>query len=105
MTAVNSPPPFGKTAKGIAIDSLGNIWVASGGDGYVYAFTSDGTQIGCYSAGAIDSPWGVAVDGNDNIWVANFGPLQPGTFTGRLTHLAGANEATRPQGTNIGDFL
>jgi hypothetical protein len=105
LTVKRKSPPFGKTAKGIAIDSLGNIWVASGGDGYVYAFTSDGTQIGRYNAGAIDGPWGVAVDGNDNVWVANFGPLQPGTFTGRLTHLAGANEATRPQGTSTGDVL
>jgi streptogramin lyase len=105
LTAISSPPPFGKTAKGIAIDSLGNIWVASGGDGYVYAFTSDGTSIGRYNTGAIDGPWGVAVDGNDNIWVANFGLLSPGTFTGRLTHLAGANEATRPTGTSTGDVL
>jgi hypothetical protein len=91
--------PCGKTAKGIALDSQGNVWVASGGDGYVYAFQSNGTPIGQYNSGQISGPWGVAVDGNDNVWVANFGLLQFGdTFTGRLTQLAGV-------GTNTGDVL
>lgn len=72
----------------------------------MYAFTSDGTQIGRYNHGQIDGPWGVTIDGNDNVWVANFGELGfHGAFTGRLTHLAGANEATRPKGTNPGDVL
>jgi hypothetical protein len=106
LRAVNTPPPFGKQAKGIAIDSLGNIWVASGGDDYVYAFERDGTPIGQYNAGQIWGPWGVAIDGNDNVWVANFGPLRfKNTFTGRLTHLAGANPETRPEGTTTGYVL
>src|SRR5436190_6322933 len=98
--------PCGKTAKGIALDSKGNVWVASGGDGYVYAFQADGTPIGQYDQGQISGPWGVFADGNDNVWVANFGLLKFGDeFTGRVTHLAGANENMRPKGTNTGDVL
>jgi hypothetical protein len=97
---VPTKQPCGKTAKGIALDSQGNVWVASGGDGYVYAFQSDGTPIDKYNSGQISGPWGVAVDGNDNVWVANFGLLKIGdTFTGRLTQLAGAT------GTNTGAVL
>lgn len=106
ITAVKTPPPFGKQAKGIAIDSVGNIWVASGGDDYVYAFESDGTPIGQYNAGQIWGPWGVAIDGDDSVWVANFGPLAFGNqFTGRLTHLVGANQEKWPQGTSTGYVL
>jgi hypothetical protein len=98
--------PFGKTAKGIAIDSFDNIWIASGGDNYVYAFSGNGAPLGRFNAGQIDGPWGVFVDGDDNVWVANFGPLAfKSMFRGRLTHLAGANPDTRPSGTPLGAVL
>ena len=96
---------FGKALKAVAVDSQGNVWVASQGDSFVYAFHPDGTEIGRFNGGGIDGPWGLAIDGEDNIWVANFGPLQRGSnFTsGRLTKLCGTNPATRPPGTNEGD--
>ena len=40
----------------------------------VYAIRPDGTEIGHFSGGGMDSPWDTAIDGEDNVWVANFGP-------------------------------
>ncbi len=93
---------LGDQLRGISLDSHGNAWVASQGDNFVYALRPpDGTEIGHFSGGGIDGPWGVTVDGEDNVWVANFGPLESGPpFTGRLSKLAGVNP---PPGKNIGD--
>jgi streptogramin lyase len=96
---------IGKALKGMALDSQGNAWITSQGDSTVYGIRPDGAVIGGFNGGGIDGPWGVEVDGEDNLWVQNFGPLQPGSdFTkGRLTKLCGANPATRPPHTKVGD--
>ncbi|HJQ27608.1 MAG TPA: hypothetical protein VKA60_27220 [Blastocatellia bacterium] len=101
---------IGNALKGVSVDSLGNAWVASGGDDSVYFFSPDGEQVVPISGGedhigGIDSPWGVAVDGDDNIWVANFGPIKINTVytTAAVSYLAGANPNTRPAGLNTGD--
>jgi hypothetical protein len=95
----------GNNLRGIAIDSKGNAWFGSLNDNKVYGIRPNGTTIGSFDGGGMDSPWDVTVDGEDNLWVANFGPLQMGNnFTdGRLTKLAGANPATRPPGKHLGD--
>lgn len=96
----------GKACKAIAADSLGNAWLASGGDSSVYRLHSDGRVAGPYTGvGGIDAPWGICVDGDDNVWVANFGRLglTSDYTTGALTKLAGANPSTRPAGLNPGD--
>lgn len=95
----------GSGIKGISIDSLGNIWAASGGDSKIYVLSPSGAVLGGFSGGGVNGPWGVSVDGNDNAWVANFGPLQAGTnyTTANMSELAGANPATRPVGLNLGD--
>ncbi len=95
--------PVGKVNKGIAIDSARNIWVASGGDSKVYVFDEQGSLIAEVPGphGGIEGPWGLSLDGDGHVWVANFGPLQPGSFTGRLTQLAGSGH--RPEGMNLGD--
>jgi hypothetical protein len=95
---------LGDQLRGISLDSQGNAWVASQGDGFVYALGPDGAEL-CHSCrfnrGGIDHPWGMTVDGEDNVWVGNFGPLQPGSnFTGRITKLWGVNA---PPGHNVGD--
>jgi hypothetical protein len=91
----------GKAIKAVALDSVGNAWVASQGDNLIYLFAPDGTEVGNFSGGGIDGPWGITVDGEDNIWVGNFGPLKLGSnFTGRLTKLWGVNA---PPGHNVGD--
>lgn len=95
----------GKSLKGLSLDSKGNAWFASLGDDSVYGFRPDGSEIGQFNGGGIDSPWNVTVDGNDNLWVSNFGPTKPGSnFTvGRLSELAGMNPATRPPNSGVGD--
>jgi hypothetical protein len=95
----------GSGLKGLSVDSNGNGWVASLGDNKVYGIRPNGTVIGGFSGGGMDSPWDVSVDGEDNLWVANFGPLESGSnFTsGRLTKLCGTNPATRPPGKHVGD--
>jgi hypothetical protein len=95
---------LGDQLRGISLDSQGNAWVASQGDGFVYALGPDGAEL-CHSChfngGGIDHPWGITVDGEDNIWVGNFGPLElSSNFKGRLTKLWGVNA---PPGHNVGD--
>lgn len=94
---------FGYAVKGISIDSLGNVWVASQSDNKVYAVSPSGVVIGSYSGGGISGPWSVTVDGEDNVWVANFGPLQVAPYNARLSKLAGANVKTRPAGLAMGE--
>ncbi|HYW13066.1 MAG TPA: hypothetical protein VE871_13995 [Longimicrobium sp.] len=100
------PVTVGKACKVIATDSLGNAWLASGGDSTVYHLDSSGAVVGAYTGvGGIDAPWGLAVDGDDNVWVGNFGVLglESDYTRGALTQLAGANPATRPAGLRAGD--
>ncbi|MFL6214249.1 MAG: hypothetical protein ACJ74J_10210 [Blastocatellia bacterium] len=98
---------FGRALKGLAIDSLGNIWVPSGGDDVVFLLDAEGHHVGRYKGGGIDGPWGVAVDGDDNIWVANFGKMLPCAdyTTAAVSQLAGANAETRPLGYEIGEAI
>lgn len=94
---------FGKAIKGLSIDSLGNVWVASQGDSKVYAMSADGVLLGGFDGGGVDGPWGVTVDGEDNIWVSDFGPLGVSGYSSRISKLAGANPATRPPNLKLGD--
>lgn len=101
--------PVGQALKGLALDSSGNAWVASGGDSKVYLLSPDGTIQDSYGGvgvawGGVDGPWGIAIDGNDNAWVANFGPLAKGSqfTTSALSMLAGTNADTRPYGMATG---
>ena len=101
---------FGKATKGISIDSLGNVWVASQGDSKAYIVSPEGVLIAGFGGsdtnspwGGVNSPWGVTVDGEDNVWVADFGPLDAAPYSSRISKLAGANAATRPPGMKLGD--
>ncbi|HEY0035459.1 MAG TPA: hypothetical protein VGB66_02165, partial [Longimicrobium sp.] len=95
----------GKATKGIALDSHGNAWVASGGDDTVYLVASDGSKVtGFADRGGILGPWGVAVDGNDDVWVANFGHMgvtEDYTNAG-ISKLAGVGS---PSGLATGEAL
>jgi len=66
---------LGQQLRGLSVDSHGNAWVASQGNSRVYAIRPDGTKIGHFTGGGMDSPWDTAIDGEDNVWVANFGSL------------------------------
>lgn len=98
---------FGHALKGLSIDSMGNIWIPSGGDDVVYVLDSEGYEIGKFAGGGINGPWGTAVDGDDNIWVANFGKMLPtADYTNAaVSKLAGANADTRPPGFAMGEAI
>jgi hypothetical protein len=108
LTQVGESVTVGKANKVIAVDSLGNAWLASGGDNTVYQLDPEGQVVGAFSGvGGMDAPWGLCIDGDDHVWVGNFGALGPEsdyTYAG-LTRLAGANPATRPAGLNPGDAI
>ncbi len=60
--------------QGIAVDSMGNVYVADVGS--IKKFTSDGTFLAEYGEhgsgyGQVDYPLGVAVDGRGNIYIAD----------------------------------
>ena len=94
---------LGEGLRGLSVDSRGNAWVASQSNSLVYAIRPDGTEIGHFNGGGMDSPWDTEIDGEDNVWVANFGSLESGPpFTGRLTKLWGVNA---PVGKNVGDAI
>ncbi|HYR09444.1 MAG TPA: hypothetical protein VEQ60_16785 [Longimicrobium sp.] len=106
LTQTLAPVQVGAACKVIATDSLGNAWVASGGDSKVYMLNPAGDVVGTYTGvGGLDAPWGLCVDGNDNVWVGNFGVmgLESDYTQGALSVLAGANAATRPAGLDTGD--
>ena len=61
---------------GVAVDSLGNVYVADQQNLRVQKFNSNGgfiTKWGIYGTGngQFQNPWGVAVDGEDNVWVTD----------------------------------
>jgi hypothetical protein len=98
--------PFGHSLKGLSLDSLGNAWIASGGDDCVYLLDATGEIKGTFTGGGgIHHPWSTVVDGEDNVFVANFGPEIFGSdYThGAVTKLAGANPVTRPSGHETGE--
>lgn len=106
LTQTLDPVGVGEACKVIATDSLGNVWLASGGDSTVYQLSPEGEVVGNYTnVGGLDAPWGLCVDGDDHVWVGNFGALRlTSDFTSAgLTRLAGANPDTRPAGLNAGD--
>jgi RHS repeat-associated protein len=55
---------------GLCIDSKGNVWNTSYGNGNIRKFAPDGTLLGTFAQG---SPWaqGCVVDRNDHVWIAH----------------------------------
>ncbi len=101
LKLVLSVPGSFQSLKGMSLDSQGNAWIASGGEG-VYLVSPDGTVVkgSPFTGGGVNGPWSVTVDGDDNVWVANFGPMEQGNFYGNddiggikaaISKLAGVN--------------
>lgn len=56
----------------IAIDGVGNLWVANLGAATISSFSASGTAItGGFDTGAAGNCYAAAVDGSGNVWTAN----------------------------------
>jgi hypothetical protein len=82
--------------QGMALDSAGDLWIASLVDNSITWLGQDGTVKGQFRARSIEGPWGVAVDGDDNVWVASF-------LGQKVTKLCGRTVANCPAGSRTGD--
>jgi streptogramin lyase len=74
----------------LAIDQLGNVWIANYYGNSVSELTSSGTDLskGGYTGGGVDHPQGIAIDGAGNVWIASYRGV-PAV----VTELAGASAA------------
>jgi streptogramin lyase len=81
--------PCGDGPAGLAIDQLGNVWVANYYGNSISELSNSGADLskGGYTGGGIDHPQGIAIDGAGNAWIANY-------RSAYLTELAGASAAT-----------
>lgn len=95
--------PNGSNPKGVAVDSLGNAWVAAGATSTVYAINSSGTIVGTYTGQGINGPWGVSLDAKGNVWVANFGTSSPSPRYS-IVQLCGAT-SNCPTGVSMGTAI
>jgi hypothetical protein len=97
--------PLGSALKGLAVDSKGNVWVASLGEDAVYGLRPDGTVFGQFAGGGILGPWDVTIDGDDNLWISNFGQITATNIFphGRLSKLCGSEPSACPPGKKAGD--
>ncbi|MBX3381055.1 MAG: hypothetical protein KF805_13255 [Phycisphaeraceae bacterium] len=102
-----------KAPLGIAIDSVGDVYVSNSaiihvpcyecGDNdesifgpllpdldhaSVSKLSSTGATLARFTGGGIFIPWGIAVDGDDNVWVANFGGNRVSAFQSDGTPIA-----------------
>ena len=61
---------FSHPSYGLCIDSLGNVYNTSFGNGTIRKFAPNGTLLASFNQG---SPWaqGCVVDRNDDVWVAH----------------------------------
>ena len=57
---------------GAAIDSKGNIYVASFSQNQIHKLATDGQQTIYSKSNLIQGPIGIAIDKNDNVYVANY---------------------------------
>jgi hypothetical protein len=97
---VSGPISIGgaRSPQGMAIDSAGDLWVASLIDSNVTWISADGTVKGKFRAPSVEGAWGVAVDGDDNVWVASF-------IGEKVSLLCGRNPAKCPPGKRTGDAI
>ncbi len=95
----DGPIRIGGAPQGIALDSLGNLWVTHFGRDYVTLYQpSLGTWTDITPPdSALSGGWGIAVDGADNVWVADF-------WGNRVVELCGV-AGNCPPGHETGDLI
>ena len=86
---------FNHPSYGLCIDSGGNVWNTSFGNGQIRKFSPDGTLLGTFNQGDAFSQ-GCVVDKNDHVWVAHslnrstVGHLKnDGSYVGTITVQSG----------------
>ncbi|HEX6284928.1 MAG TPA: Ig-like domain-containing protein, partial [Pyrinomonadaceae bacterium] len=86
---------FNHPSYGLCIDSGGNVWNTSFGNGQIRKFAPDGTLLGTFNQGDAFSQ-GCVVDRNDHVWVAHslnrstVGHLKnDGSYVGTITVQSG----------------
>ena len=57
---------------GIALDSKGDVYVASSSQNAIYWYAPTGTLLGTFASTGMNNPRGLAFDKNGNLYVANF---------------------------------
>jgi mucin-19 len=101
------------TPRGIAVDSVGSVYVGDYSNNRIRKITSAGvvtTLAGSATAGSLDAtgtnaqfrnPWGVAVDSAGTVYVADYTNhrIRKVTFDGVVTTLAGNGTASSVDGT------
>ncbi|HET8639983.1 MAG TPA: hypothetical protein VFL89_07055, partial [Solirubrobacterales bacterium] len=90
--------PKMRSPQGMAIDSGGNIWVASLENDNVTWIAPDGHVKAQFRVPSIEGAWSVAIDGDDNVWVASF-------IGEKVTQLCGRIVANCPPGMKTGDSI
>jgi hypothetical protein len=92
--------------KGVALDTRGNAWVASGKTSLVHAFRPDGTPLlPALSGRGLHGPWGLAIDARDHVWIANFGDPDNVDARYSVVQLCGVDTAQCPPGKVTGDAI
>ena len=61
-----------KSPSGVAIDSVGNIYIASYSDNIVYKIDSTGKKTEFVSSSILEGPIGLCFDKDDNLYIANY---------------------------------
>jgi streptogramin lyase len=69
--AIGTGYAVGNDPFGLAVDSLGDVFVMNYENNTVSAFNSNGTAITAPSGGSLSQPAGAAIDINGNLWAVN----------------------------------
>ena len=76
----------------IAIDALGDAWIANQGGNSVTELTSAGVPVvAAYTGGGLSAPSSIAIDGLGNVWITNSG-------NSSVTEISGAGSVLSPSG-------
>jgi len=70
LTSGNYTVSYGGYNYGLCIDSQGNIWNTTYGNGTISKYSPSGVLLGIFSQGYMYAQ-GCVVDGNDDVWVAH----------------------------------
>ena len=93
---LNTYPHGFSSAQGVAVDDIGNVWVAHSlaGGTTVGHVRTDGTLVGNVPLLGGSGPTGVAVDHNGKVWSANISSSDARRIDPEIGHVGGGGFAT-----------